>query len=503
MNTFKSPPIIPVAALLYGLMLIVVSGFQNFYQFHNDFWDVFFSARNIVSTDTASWFNPQYPVGYTLLLKLISGSGSPIQPAIILNCIFGGFIILVCGYFYKQLLSKPVFLLCLSTIALYPTLFHYFTVGGGDPGSVFFFASGSALLFILIFRNNHNFSPFFFSGLLMGVGALFRYHVLPAALLLLFTIAILYKSYFKNVLFCGFAVITAFLPQIIVNLVSGHAPLETLFGPNLYGLMYSLNWFHTSSLDLPKSVMLTIAQNPMLFIQKYLNAFLSYSPYCAPQLIALTVVQEKESRRFCYTAALFSVLYFSFFSAFISGRQGLILLPLAILCAGLSIDNLTIRFPSIIKRRIFPVVAIAVILLLSFKDFRKVQGRVHKSLVYKKADLTLINKKCTNVKQVFSTDFTFYLQSIYPHVLYFNGGASRWGTYKFNEEYPEFPVNRLEDFLLSCRKRDVYFLVLLENCDQLSPFFAEIYSQKKDGFSLLFDSGQLKVFKIHGQNLPL
>jgi hypothetical protein len=503
MNISKSPSIIPVAALLYGLMLIVVSGFQNFYQFHNDFWDVFFSARNMVATDTASWFNPQYPVGYTLLLKLISGSGSPILPAIILNCIFGGFTILACGYFYKQFLSKPVFLLCLSTIALYPTLFHYFTVGGGDPGSVFFFASGSALLFLLTFQNNHKFSPFFFSGLLMGVGALFRYHVLPAALLLLFTIAILYKSYFKNILVSGFAVMFAFLPQIIVNLVSGHAPLETLFSPNLYGLMYSLNWFHTSSLDLPKSAMLIIAQDPMLFIQKYLKAFLSYSPYYTPQLIALTVGQEKESRRFCYAAALFSALYFSFFSAFISGRQGLILLPLAILCAGLSIDNLILRFPAINRGKFFPVAAIAVILLLTFKDFRKVQGRVYKSLEYKKAELTLINEQCTNVRQVFSTDFTFYLQSIYPHVFYFNGGASRWDTYNFNEEYPEFPVNRLEDFLISCRKRGVIFLVLLENCDQLSPFFAEIYTQKKDGFSLLYDSGQLKVFKIHGQNLPL
>lgn len=198
MNILKSPLFLPISALIYGVMLIIVSSFQKFYQFHNDFWDVFFVARTMVATDTASWFNPQYPVGYTILLKLISGGGSPVLPAIALNCIFAVAIILICGYFFRALLTKPVFLFCLSTIALYPTLFHYFTVGGGDPGSVLFFGSGSALLFISIIQNNRAFTPFILSGLFMGIGALFRYHALPATLLLLVIFALFYRSYLRN-----------------------------------------------------------------------------------------------------------------------------------------------------------------------------------------------------------------------------------------------------------------------------------------------------------------
>ncbi|MBN1601991.1 MAG: hypothetical protein JW915_10300 [Chitinispirillaceae bacterium] len=502
MNIFKSSSIIPVAALLYSFILIVVSAFQKFYQFHNDFWDVFFVARTMISTDTATWFNPQYPVGYTFLLKLICGNASPILPAIILNCIFGGIIILVCGYFYKKLLSKPVVLLCLSTIVLFPTLFHYFTVGGGDPGSVFFFASGSALLFISIIQNNSKLSPFFFSGLLMGAGALFRYHVLPATLLLLVIFGLLYRSYLKHLLITGCALGIAYLPQIIVNLASGHAPMETQFGPmNVYDLMYSISWYQTITLDLPKSVFDIIAADPFLFLQKYLSAFISFSPYFAPQLIAFIIVKEKKRKQFCGVAALYSILYFLFFSAFTSGRQGLIILPLAILCTGILIESILSRCTDPKWKKAIPFAAIVIILLFIYKDFRKVQERYNRSSVYKQIENTLNSEHCKNVREVYSTDFSFYLPSHYPFIPFFNGGAPRWGTYKFNDEYPEFPVHTYDNFVNECRKRGVRFLVLTNNSNLLSPFFADIFSQKKEGVSMLFESEKLRVFKLPKQNL--
>jgi hypothetical protein len=89
------------------------------------------------------------------------------------------------------------------------------------------------------------------------------------------------------------------------------------------------------------------------------------------------------------------------------------------------------------------------------------------------------------------------MPSHYPFITYFNGGAPRWGTYKFNDEYPEFPVTTFDEFMDACKKRGVRFLVLTNNSGQLSPFFAEIFFQKVDGFSLLFDDPAMKVFKIN------
>ncbi|HEX2958836.1 MAG TPA: hypothetical protein VHO70_18520 [Chitinispirillaceae bacterium] len=498
MKIVKPVQLFLVFLFFYGIMLILSSISQGFYQYHNDFWDIFFVTRHMVASLPVSWFNPQYPIGYTLLLKCITGAGSPVFPAIIFNIIVGMAIIIICSYFYFQLLPEKLSYLCIAILATFPTLFHYLTVGGGDPGSVLFFASGSFLVFVSVLNNNKKFLPFLFGGFLMGSGALFRYHVLPAVLLYIVIFVIFNKLFFKQLIVSGFGVAIAYLPQIIVNLSSGHALLETQFGPmNVYDLMYSMSWYQTITLDLPKSVFAIIAQDPLLFIKKYFLAFASFSPYFLPQIIAAIAATDKKKRYLCLTLSTYSVLYFTFFSAFTSGRQGLLLLPFAILCTGLTIESTIARFPILRKKGIPVLAALTVISIFIYKDSRKVQARSADFIKYKKIESVLIAENCNNVREVFSTKFQFYMPRLYPFVTYFNGGAPRWGTYKFNDEYPEFPVTTFKEFMETCRKRGVRFLVLTNNSEKLSPFFGEIFYEKVEGISLLFDDPVLKVFKIN------
>lgn len=498
MKNVKSVQIFFVFLLAYGSMLILSSAVQGFYQFHNDFWDIFFVTRHMVASLPESWFNPQYPIGYTLLLKGITGTGSPVFPAIIFNIAVGMAITTICSYFFFQILPKQIAILCIALEITFPTFFHYLTVGGGDPGSALFFASGSFLVFFSIFNNIKKYLPFFIGGFLMGSGALFRYHVLPAVLLFIVIFIIFNKQFIKQLFVCGFAAGIAYLPQITVNIASGHAPLETQFGPmNVYDLMYSMSWYQTITLDLPKSVFSVIAMDPLLFIKKYFLAFASFSPYFLPQIIATIIVADRKKRYLCLTLSIYSVLYFTFFSAFTSGRQGLILLPIAILCTGFAIESIMARFPVLQKKGILAFITFIIICFFTFKDFRKVQTRSADFLKYKQIESLLIAENCSSVREVFSTKFQFYLSKSYPFITYFNGGAPRWGTYKFNDEYPEFPVKTFDEFMDACQKRGVRFLVLTNNSEQLSPFFDEIFFQKIDGFSLLFDDPALKVFKIN------
>jgi hypothetical protein len=474
-----------------------MSGIQGFYQFYYDFWDTYFIARNMVATIPGSWFNQKYPVGYTLLLKFISGNGSPVLPAIILNSMIGATIVFICGYAFKKLLSKPAFLFCSAALALYPTLFHYFTVGGGDPGAVLFFAAGSAMICIALFEQNRSSLPFFIAGLLMGTAALFRYHVLPAALLFLIIFTIIYRPYFRQFLIAVLALWIAYLPQIVVNLASGHGPFETQFSPmNAYDLMYSLSWHQTITFDMPKSALTIIEQAPWLFIQKYLKVLVSFSPCYLPQIAAYFLEKDKNKRQFLLAASIFSFLYFIIFSTFTSGRQGLIILPIALLCTGILIESLILRLGTMTQKRVFSVVLTAIIVVLIFKDFQKIHRRAAHYSVYKKAETALTSAGCKSAQEIFTPQFSFYLPSLPPYVPYYNDVTPYRETYKFKDEYPRFPVKGGDDFITSCREHGVRFLIMSCSCKQPAPIFSEIYRQKHKNFELIFKHGPIKIFKL-------
>jgi hypothetical protein len=457
----------------------------------------------MVASIPESWFNQKYPVGYTLLLKFISGNGSPVLPAIILNSMIGATIVFICGYVFKKLLSKPAFLFCSAALALYPTLFHYFTVGGGDPGAVLFFAAGSALICISLLEQNRSYLPFFIAGLLMGTGALFRYHVLPATLLFLIIFTVIYRPYFRQFLIAVLSLWIAYLPQIIVNLVSGHGPFETQFSPmNTYDLMHSLSWHQAINFDMPKSAFAIIGQAPWFFIQKYLKVLVSFSPCYLPQIAALILEKDKNKRQFLLAASIFSVLYFFFFSTFTSGRQGLIILPLALLCTGFLIESLILRLGTVNKKRIISVFLTTIVIVLVFKDYQKIHRRVAHFSVYKKAESALISDGCKSAREIFSPYFSFYFPALPPYVPYYNGGTPRWSIYKFDDEFPEFPVKSENEFITTCRGHGVQFLMISCNCKQPSPFFSEIYIQKDEKFELIFKHGPIKIFKLRFNSPP-
>jgi hypothetical protein len=80
-----------------------------------------------------------------------------------------------------------------------------------------------------------------------------------------------------------------------------------------------------------------------------------------------------------------------------------------------------------------------------------------------------------SAREVFSTDFDLYFKHLPPYAPFFNGGAPRWGTYRYNEESPEFPVGSPDSFAEACRERGVRFVVVNDRGRLLAPFFGEMY----------------------------
>lgn len=502
---FNNDKLFSLYPVLFGIVVVLINVIIGFHQLHNDFWDNYFIARHLDLNDNQTWFNPQYPILNYLFLRLISGNGYPVPAAVISNILFGMVLLLAAGKFYQKMMSAGFAITSVIALSLYPVCFHYFNVGGGDPASVTLFSLGLAVLITSIVKTTE--PKWYFAllaGVCMGAGALFRYHVFVGSAIALFSALLVYRRQWKIILIASVGVGIGYCPQWITNVITGHKLFETQFGPmNVYDLMYKLSWYHTVSSDMPGNVLQIIAQNPLLFVKKYLLALLSFCEYYFPPILAFLIVKDTVKRKISLLIALWTIIYFGLFSATTSGRQGLIVLPFTILCWGFIIESIWYKLPAkitgISKVKFTTIIALIVISFFSFQNMKKIAFRYVLETRYNKIDNYLRDAGCSNVKEVFSTDFDLYFKNMPFFITHFNGGAPRWGTYKYNEEYPEFNVNSQSTFYNDCKMRGVKFLILNTNCDKLAPFLGEFYSGKvvvNDNFQYMETIGKLKIFAV-------
>jgi hypothetical protein len=432
------------------------------------------------------------------------GPYPPEIPAICGNIFFGFSLLVAALLLFKKTLGSNITAVLLILLSLFPRLFIYLNVGGPDPASVAFFAFGALLLINQFFNSGKQSRPAFFcGGLLFGCAALFRYHVLVGGVSLLLCFTLIYWKSWRLLLVSLSGLCIAYSPQLVVNYITGHGPLETQFGlMNVYDLMYKISWYQTITLQLPHSVQELIAQNPLLFIRNYLLAFAAFWPVYLPPIVSLFIIKDSIKRKICLVAALWTMGYCLFFSATTSGRSILLPLVISFLTLGFSLqaieELMRKKIEEKILQRIGLYAALLAIIAFAAKDIRNESIRYSEYTVCRSVERYLRTQSCFSVHQIFSTDFDLYFRSMPPFFPFFNGGAPRWGTYLFNREYPEFPVNTVKNFITACRDRGVTFVLLTPRCNLLSPELYEVFCGATRFKEMVFlkEIGRFRIFKI-------
>lgn len=500
-----------VIYVLAYLALNLYIGFRlDFQQQHNDFWDTYYAARILDADEPETWFNPQYPIGYCLFLKIMAGDGRPVPPAIIANLLFSTITLLASGWMFSKLLLGHLALLAVVLLSMVPEFFHYTNAGGGDPGSAAFFALGVSIVVVGLSRSSgplprcHSFG----AGVLMGMGALFRYHVLVGSAFFAVALLLVYPRHWRSWCLMLVGLGLAYSPQPILNLVTGHGILETRFGSlNVYDLVYEINWHRITHIRFPDSAFAIVLEDPKLFLQKYLRAFFSFKQAYLPGFLVLVFGKQRQERRIAALISLWMLAYFGMFSATTSGRQIIITLPLAFLAWGMLLRIIyyriwNLRTGSGHKRAVALGTSTVVVLLLAglnvYRDARLIQKRARDKKVFCALEDFLLTNGVHSVRQVFTSDFDLYFRSLPPHIPYFNGGVPRLSTYRYSTEYPEFPVEDIGAFLSACRQRGVEFVVLGPGSHKLSETMGALYRARlePDGFSLQREVGELRVFRV-------
>jgi hypothetical protein len=272
---------------------------------------------------------------------------------------------------------------------------------------------------------------------------------------------------------------------------------------NVYDLMYSLNWYRATSLDLPSSVLAIILSDPMLFVRSYVVAFLKFSPFWILPFLAFVTAKEQILRRLCAVIFLWSLAYFALFSATTSGRQGLLAMPLVFFSIAVLLRStwLYATMNPTAKTRLvkvaIPLLSLVTLAIFCQRDIHKIVLRSNEHAACGTVETLLRSHGCTSVNQVFATDYDIYFKTMPPYTLLSNGGAPRWGTYGVQEELPEFPVDTLDVFARACRERGVKFAVLTSEAEKYSEALGGLYgSDKAEDFKLIGKIGRFSVFEV-------
>lgn len=501
---------------LYAFGSIVSNIFVGFQQTHNDFWDTYFVARHMTWADEKTWFSPQYPIANCLFCKLITGTAPPEIPGILANLFFGTAILVVSMLLYRKILEGRVALYAIVALSLFPRLFHYVNLAGGDPASIAFFSLGVLLIAGQLFKSDEkSWGIFLLGGIFLGCGGIFRYHALVASIFFLVASAIVCRHDLKFIVPAFIGLWIGYCPQFVVNLITNHWLFETQFGMmNVYDLMYSMPWYHTLTVHFPPSILSLIMHDPMLFTRNYVAALILFAPAYFPAILAFLIVKDCKKRKVCKMVMLWSLAYCGFFSTTTSGRALLLPLPLSFLCVGLfteavfeSLKKMRDRKkPAAVAYRFFTAFAVTLLPLVFLgKDVAFNCMRLSEYKTRGGVESYLKNHGCKKVQEIFSTDFSIYFRSMPPYYPYFNGGAPRLGAYHFNEEYPEFPVDSLKEFSSECKKRGIRFVVLTEGCRLLSPAMGDLYNGVvgHDDIKFMKKINQFKIFEVQTQSLPV
>jgi hypothetical protein len=458
-------------------------------------------------SDIHSYYDGFYPIGYTLLLKLLVGKSFPAIAAYYVNVILSLLMMVVTAWYLKKQNLGALFPAWLCLFIVFPRTFRYLITPGPDTAAVALFSIGLVLQLARCKTTGNNHpserrgtarrGPTIMciaGGMCMGIAALFRYHFLVASIFFLIAVFVFMEKDRKLTLVCTATLIAFYLPQIAINILSGHGPLETYHALNLYNLMYGVNWYHMDKLFPLPSAKSMILGAPFLFIKNYLTGVIELLIFAIPPLL-YGVLAIPEKKKIGYCVAAFCTLYALFFGISASPRAVLLLIPVSLLFFVKILYTITLPFRI---KRIAIVLTIICSCLFFLKDAQKIAIFKGERDNYRTIEAFFINQGVKYGKEVFTSDFGLYFSTLFPYAPLGNGGCGRVTNNHFSEFSPELNVNSIDSFYVDCIRHKVRYIVFNSDASNLADFCGSLYTGKihDDRFPFICSVGNDKIFEV-------
>ena len=278
--------------VLYAAVLFAVAWLSHFAMLSNDVFPLRWQAEHLSLRHPETFYDGFFPIGYPLLLRVASLTGNPVLALMLLQIGLAAVYVLLARRLFQTVLDKAASLIALPIVLFTPQI-------AGNVLSVtpdFAAALCALTAFFFIARASLGSSGstmqdtrrnIFLAGISMGVGYLFRTHILILALTVALGLLIFENGRRMRVAvwFCIGAV-PFVIAQGVLQVWTGHGFFENAQAFNIWRMMYGMDWNNPAALG-GMSVFDVVRNNPTVFLAAYWGALMQGSLYILPCLIAL------------------------------------------------------------------------------------------------------------------------------------------------------------------------------------------------------------------------
>lgn len=497
---------------LYAAVVLAIATKTGFLVGLNDFWGLMFMAEHLEFGRADSFYNGFFPIGYALYLRSFL-SLNPILAAFVLNLFCTVVLLGGIAFLAARTMVPAGALFSVIAVSFVPKVFHYVLTPGPDIVMTAFATLGGALILSSTLEacpSKRSAIPIFAGGLLCGLAALFRYHGLVLAFGIILGGALLSPRRLRDFVIALAGFCTLYGVQVLVNLLSGHAPLETAQSFNVYKLMHGIDWHHFRPEAIPRSILGVIAGAPGLFLHTWSRAVLELMPLVLPALLCMAAAKEKRVILLNTVLAGVAGLYILVSALGMSHRAALPLLPLAayqtVYLAGFLYRNVRDTDGTAPLRRwtFTALLAVGIPLCLgafafSNRDFVNHRSTLHER--YQRLERIAVEEEgIAASRRVFTTDANVYFATLEPYRLYTTGGWARYALHAYAEAYPALRLGNLADFLADCRQNGVTHLLLTPDATRVLEDLGKVYRGEsgEGSVELIAQVDHYRFFRITG-----
>lgn len=505
---------------VFGTGLTFIIGWLT--QFHalgNDYWNVLYYGRHMTLSQPESLYNGFYPFGYAFLIGQFPFT-YVLLLSYLLNALLTGLFTASVSTLVACTDSIPATVVAFFSSIAAPFVFQNANTLSPDIGAAAFTAFAVFLLCQPWFdatlqppssaANKLNAAQLIFIGALLGLSFLWRTHAavsiiaVLAGYVLLTGIRPLRPWILLAVSIAGVAGL-----QVVLNLLSGHSPLETGQVFNLYKFFYGIDWTYSPTpADLKGfSLFKTIAEDPARAFALYKPFFLYFISHAWAAVPAFLLSPKGRFARFSLFSFIFIVLYAIPISLSDSARSPVILMSVYLPSVAIFLVVLTDAaknyFPSI---RWVEWAVITAFIAFGFQTFYSwavydiglVRAAIAERKVLTVIEQTLLSNGMTSPTEVFADRYDFYTPNTMPYRSRQIGNWSSGWLWGYAEEFPALPNDSWESFAQASREQGIRFLVLSQNSSYRGDIFPPIYNDEVDvealGLRFIGQRGKMRIY---------
>jgi len=508
-----SASVVPLATGSLALVAGLTAGRWAAWQIDlNDVWGLVYLAQHASVTHIQSLYSGFFPVAYPLALRA-AGVGDFSVAAGIANVLTLALLSGLTAAAAHRLAGSSAAWLAGLGVLLQPDLFRYGTSAGPDIAAAFAGTIGAAMLLFAATAEDsgRRNGTWLVAGLFLGLGALFRYHglALAASCLVVSLASAPARVRSTGLLLAGCLI--AYLPQLVVNLASGHGLFDTAQAFNVAKTVQPVNWFELRDGLVPSSIAAVVRDNPSGFARAYVQSALRALPIWLISITAAAVVDGVRARAWAIRSAVMVVVYTLIVAAGGSSRAPLLVMPLVIVGGASALSAGWARFSGAARSRFETIAGRALLCFLAgtfclsalVSNLSLVRTRRARSQEYHALERYLRDVGgVRTARQVFASDFDLYFQELPDHRPLVNGGWFRLDLPAFDELHPQLCVRTVACLVSDARRLGVTHVVLTSEAAMLSSALESLRLSSVPESEGLVRSGRVGRFEVFSRAIP-